>query len=223
MKKSITIFSLLMLSTLFLSTAHAGFEGKQDGKSLKVFNKIDCTTGMTCTRTGRGDFTMTADAPAVGSITSSMVLDETLVSADVLDRSLAEVDNASQTEGLNLGRLAIFDYDFAVDGGATGTITSGVFLPAKATIEKCWFRVETQLVDAGSGTFAMECEDTANILSAADQTSVGDGVFVDSTVDGTGAAMVDDIAATCDLSFVIAGAALTAGKLRAWCRYSVHE
>ncbi len=124
---------------------------------------------------------------------------------------------------LQLNSIAVFDYDFADDGGAIGTIATGVKLPAKATIEKCWFRVQTQLVDAGAGTIAVQCEDANNILSAADQTGVADGTFLASAVTGTAANMVDDIAAACDLSYVIAGADLTAGKIRGYCRYSVHE
>jgi hypothetical protein len=194
-------FLVAVFFTLLSLSAVAGFEGKQDGTSLKVFNKIDCSTGLTCTRTGNGDFTMTADASG----------------------ALIESDVTAQDEGLNIGRLAIFDYDFAVDGGAVSTIASGVSLPAKAVIEKCWFRIETQIVDAGAGTLAVQCEDANNILSAADQSGVAAGAFLASAITGTAATMVDDIAASCDISFVIGGAAISAGKLRGYCRYSVHE
>ena len=195
------LFLSMMLWFVFAFNAFAGFEGLQDGDSLKIFNRINCSTGMTCTRGLNGLFTMT-----------SSVVAGTVVESDVI----------AQAEGLNIGRLAIFDYDFAVDGGAIGTITTGVNLPIKAIIEKCWFRVETQLVDAGSGTLAVQCEDAGNILAAADQTGVASGAFLAATIVGTAATMVDDIAAACDISFVIAGAALTAGKMRGYCRYSVH-
>lgn len=188
--KSLILFLLVMTSF----SASAGFEGMQDGTSLKIFNRINCSTGMTCTKVG-DKFTLAAPESAA----------------------------ADQDEGLNFGRLAIFDYDFAVDGGAIGTIATGVSLPIKAVIEKCFFRVETQLVDAGAGTLAVQCEDANNILSAADQTGVASGAFLASAVTGTAANMVDDIAAACDISFVIGGAALSAGKIRGYCRYSVHE
>lgn len=206
-------FLMIAIFTLFTLPAVAGFEGKQDGTSLKIFNKIDCTTGMTCSRSGNGDFTITADVPAAGSITSSQILDGTIV----------EADTAVQAEGLNIDRLAIFDYDFAVDGGTSGSHTTSVELPANAVIEKCWFRVETQLVDAGAGTLAVQCEDADNILTAADQTGVAAGSFLASNITGAAAAMVDDIAAACDITWVIGGADLTAGKVRGYCRYSVHE
>lgn len=202
--KGLLVGSLFVLLTLFSLSASAGFEGKQDGVSLKVFNKIDCTTGMTCTRTGNGDFTITADVPVASSITEAQL--------------------APVIEGLTIGRTAVFDYDFAVDGGSIGEIDSGVELPARWIIEKCWFRVETQLVDAGSGTLGMICDDgdtDHDVLTAADQTGVADDGFVATDVVGTAAAMLTT-ADTCEFKFVIAGAALTAGKLRAWCRYSVY-
>lgn len=191
---------LLLFTVLFSLNVYAGFEGLQSGTSLKIFNRINCSTGMTCTRGKNGLFTMVSGA--VASVTESSVV--------------------PVAEGLNIDRTAVFDYDFAVDGGAVGAITTGVSLPAKAIIEKCWFRVETQLVDAGSGTHAWSCEDANNILTAADQTGVAAGSFLAATVIGTAATMVDDIAATCDITFTIAVAALTAGKMRGWCRYSVH-
>jgi len=188
---------ILSLCLLLSVSVFAGFEGKNAGASLKIFNKINCSTGMSCSRGANGEFTMTA--------------------------SMLEAAIPAQDEGLNIGRLAIFDYDFAVDGGAVSTIASGVTLPAKAVIEKCWFRVETQLVDAGAGTIAVQCEDANNILTAADQSGVAAGAFLASNVTGVAANMVDDIAAACDISWVIGGAAITAGKIRGYCRYSVHE
>lgn len=192
--KSFLILLLLIAATFSFSVN--SFEGLNDGTSLKIFNRIDCSTGMTCTRGANGKFVVTS-IPAVADI-------------------------PTQSEGLNITREAIFDYDFAVDGGAISTITTGVSLPAKAVIEKCWFRVETQIVDGGSGTIAVQCEDANNILSAADQSGVTDGDFLASAIVGTAATMVDDIAASCDISFVIGGATISAGKLRGWCRYSVH-
>lgn len=184
------ILICMVLSVLSFNS-FAGFEGKQDGDSLKIFNKINCSTGLTCTKSG-SDFKMT-------------------------------VTSAGQVEGLNSQALAIFDYDFAVDGGAIGAITTGVTLPAKAIITDCYFRVETQLVDAGSGTLAVSCEDANNIFSAADFTGNAAGSFVAGAPLGTVATMVDDIAAACDITFTIGGAALTAGKIRGYCQYSVHE
>lgn len=182
--------NLILLISLMFTVNVFAFEGMNDGTSLGIYNRIDCTDGLTCSKGVNGIFT---------------------------------VNSATQAEGINSNALAIFDYDFAVDGGAIGTITTGVDLPALAIIEQCWFRVETQLVDAGAGTLAVTCEDANNIFSAADFTGNAAGSIVAGAPLGTVATMVDDIAASCDISFVIGGAALTAGKLRGYCRYTVHE
>lgn len=145
------------------------------------------------------------------------------LSGDVTISNTGVASFAVQDEGLNAQRLAIFDYDFAVDGGAVSTIATGVTLPANSIIEQCWFRVETQLVDAGSGTLEVQCEDADNIFVEADFTGNAAGAIVAGAPLGTIATMVDDIAAACDISFLIGGAALTAGKLRGYCRYTVHE
>ena len=55
------LFALLFAFTLSF-TANAGFEGKQAGKSLNVFQGINCAQGMTCTRTKGGIFNMVASA-----------------------------------------------------------------------------------------------------------------------------------------------------------------
>lgn len=164
-------------------------------------------SGVSAEVTPSGDVTMTN--AGVNAITAE---------------SIVETDFASITaEGLHPDRVAVFDYDFAVDGGGqAGGITTGVNLPAKAVIEKAYFRIETQLVDAGAGTLAVHCEDADNILTAADQTGVAAGAFLASNVTGTAANMVDDIAATCDITVSIAGASTTAGKFRGYIHYQVH-
>lgn len=44
-------FTMIFLTFfLFLGNVQAGFEGLSNGTSLKLFNKIDCSTGMTCTK-----------------------------------------------------------------------------------------------------------------------------------------------------------------------------
>lgn len=57
----------LFLSLIFATSIFASFEGLQDGNSLKVFNRINCSTGLTCTRVGNGLFTMTSSPSLAGS------------------------------------------------------------------------------------------------------------------------------------------------------------
>lgn len=44
--------SMLLIATLtlFSVTANAGFEGLNQGVSLKLFNRIDCSSGMSCSK-----------------------------------------------------------------------------------------------------------------------------------------------------------------------------
>lgn len=44
------ILLMFCFLTFTLSAAYAGFEGLNQGVSLKLFNRIDCSTGMTCSR-----------------------------------------------------------------------------------------------------------------------------------------------------------------------------
>jgi len=41
-----------VLAVLFSLSAFAGFQGYQDTTNLGVFNKVKCSTGMTCTKSG---------------------------------------------------------------------------------------------------------------------------------------------------------------------------
>jgi len=51
-----------ILTIMFFTTfAHAGFEGINDSTSLKIFNKIQCDVGMTCSRGAKGVFNMDVD------------------------------------------------------------------------------------------------------------------------------------------------------------------
>lgn len=53
---------ILILVTLFAmcTPAFAGFEGIDDVTSLGIFNRIHCSSGMTCTNSGDGKFTLGA-------------------------------------------------------------------------------------------------------------------------------------------------------------------
>lgn len=51
----------IILSMLFSLSIFAGFEGMQDGTSLKLFNQLNCGSGLTCANVG-GKFKMELDA-----------------------------------------------------------------------------------------------------------------------------------------------------------------
>lgn len=126
-------------------------------------------------------------------------------------------------DGLQLHEIARFTYDVAVDGGEAGSYGLGVSLPAKSILTQCFYRVETQFVDSGSGALALQCEDADNIRAAADITGVAAGAITAGVATGTAANMVDDIAAACEITAVVTGVEQTAGKLTGWCAYVQHD
>lgn len=89
---------LAVLLFLLCTSAYA-FEGKNSGVSLGLFNKINCSTGMTCAKASNGVMTVTSSPSAVGSSLSV---------------------TASEATSATLGLLA----DQADDNGDTWTIVS---------------------------------------------------------------------------------------------------
>lgn len=70
----------LLLALVFSLTVHAGFEGLSAGSSLDIFNKLDCSTGLTCTKV-KDKFTMVASptlAAAPVSFTAAAITDAVL-------------------------------------------------------------------------------------------------------------------------------------------------
>jgi len=55
-----TFLSFILFFVVVFS-AFAGFEGLNNGTSLKIFNKINCSTGVNCTRGANGTFTLDTD------------------------------------------------------------------------------------------------------------------------------------------------------------------
>jgi hypothetical protein len=119
----------------------------------------------------------------------------------------------NEVEAMNSVKTVRVSYDFAKHGGAVSTIALGKYLPAGALIIRSFIYVETQLVDAGAGTTAITCEDANNIKTATDLTGSAAGAFIEGASTGSAATMVGAIAARCEISIVIAGAANTAGAL----------
>ena len=67
------LVSVLFLAVLVFSTnLFAGFEGMNGGSSLKIFDRINCGTNVTCTRTSRGIFNIASATAVVGDGTGSM-------------------------------------------------------------------------------------------------------------------------------------------------------
>jgi len=154
------------------------------------------------------------------SIDSSITTLNAAVAAGAVTEDKLAVPTA---DGLNAYRVARATWDFAEHGGAQTAIGLGVTLPAKAIIEHAYFYTVTQVTDGGTGTGALSCEDANNLYSAADVTGNAAGTLVEGVPDGDVANFVTSIANACELTWTIAGANATAGKLNFYVRYQVHD
>jgi len=76
------------------------------------------------------------------------------------------------TEAASLSRKqARFVYDVAVDGGSsTATKNLGVTIPAGAVFIKAMLYINTAFTDSGTGSLAIQCGGTRNILGYVDAT-----------------------------------------------------
>lgn len=127
----------------------------------------------------------------------------------------------STNVGLFPQRMARFMYTTAGGNGVIGAYDTGVDLPAKAVITRSFFVVNTQFVDAGSGTVAISCEDANNIKTATDITGSADGAIVEGESTGAASAFKSSIAAACPITVTVAGADQTAGSLTGFVEYYV--
>lgn len=120
-------------------------------------------------------------------------------------------------EGVSAPRLKVARgvYDFAVDGGAVGTIAlmGATNIPSNATILGGWLEVQTALTSAGAATAAIQIEGANDTVAAAafggaPWSTTGRKSIIPAF---TGATALRTTAAR-DISVVIGTAALTAGK-----------
>lgn len=116
-------------------------------------------------------------------------------------------------------------YDFAVDGGAVGTIPlmGATNIPSGATIMGGFVDVHTQLTSGGSATIAVQVNAANDILTAVAVASWTAGVKNILPAPTTGALTASTAVRTTaarDISVVIATAALTAGKFSVVLYYS---
>ena len=126
----------------------------------------------------------------------------------------------SLAEGVN-GRalkVAIGQYDFAVDGGVQGTIAlmGQTAIPSGATIVGGFVDVQTQCTGVGA-SIACQVEAANDILTAvaiASWTVGRKNVLPAMTTGALTASTVVRTSAARDISIVISAAALTAGKFK---------
>jgi hypothetical protein len=154
------------------------------------------------------------------AIAGTEIAGDSIDSTKVLDGTLAEADLLPyDADGSLVQRVVRTTYDFALHGGTIGTIDLGDTLPANALVSRVDAYVATQLVDAGAGTIALECEDAANLEAATDHSGVAAGAMIATDVDGAVGNYVSGISAQCAVSLVIAGANISAGKVIFFIKY----
>jgi len=112
-------------------------------------------------------------------------------------------------------KLAICEYDFAVDGGAISdvAIKDTEFIPAGAVVLKVYAAVETAATSGGSATVAVKC----GALGVTATTSLG-SLAATKTVAFTAAGGTTSPGG--NVVVKIATAALTAGKFKIFVEYA---
>jgi hypothetical protein len=127
------------------------------------------------------------------------------------------------TQGLeNAKKIAICEYDFAIEGGAVGDITlRGNVLPAGAYIVGGCLDVETALASGGAATLAVKSVAAGDLLPA-----TGKATFEANSVIGlgpnvNGGKLVGPTTAPTYIKATVGTAALTAGKFTVAVEYIV--
>lgn len=111
-------------------------------------------------------------------------------------------------------RVAYFEYDFARDGGAVGTISMrGDALPDDAVITNGKIQAPTAVTSGGSATVAIQLLTAGDVLAATGKASFTANAILDVVPVGTAATAIRTTSAGLVPSVVVATAALTAGKI----------
>jgi hypothetical protein len=131
---------------------------------------------------------------------------------------IVETSHSEGTPGPRL-KTAVGHYNFAADGGATGTIAlmGATNIPSGATIVGGYVDVTTQLTSGGSATIACQVEAANDILTAvavASWTTGRKNILPALTSGALTASTTARTTAARDISIVIATAALTAGAFK---------
>jgi hypothetical protein len=110
-------------------------------------------------------------------------------------------------------QVAYFEYDFTKHGGAVGNISvPGDAIPAGAIITSGIIHVKTALTSGGAATIAAQAVGAADLRAATAVASWSLNAMLDVVPQGLAAAMIRLASPLTALTFVVAAAALTAGK-----------
>ena len=151
--------------------------------------------------------------------------------ADIINNIITLVDSypagtilllAYNDTGSTTARLVSVLYDFSVDAGAQGTIALDDTFPDNSTIIRAYYEVLIAPTSGGAATisFGIDIHDPAGLLAATafDNAAFNAGYHA-FLPDGTVANFTVKSNAIIDVIMIIAGADLTAGKIRIWYEY----
>lgn len=111
-------------------------------------------------------------------------------------------------------RVGYWEYDFAKDGGAIGTITlRGDALPSGAVITNGMIHVHTAVVSAGAATVSFHQAVAQDIRANTLQGVLLLNALLDVIPAGTAATSIRNLTQGNQLKMIIGVAALTAGKI----------
>ncbi len=145
----------------------------------------------------------------------------------------ARMNAMSPLEGLGIvvnktQSMLVAVYDFAVQGGDTGTIKllddkgNPAILPDNVVIQDVLVEVITAVTSSDTATVAIGANTTTDLLGATAKGSLTVGAFLDG-VPADAAANAVKTTAERQITATVATTALTAGKIRAYIRYVISE
>lgn len=111
-------------------------------------------------------------------------------------------------------RVAYYEYDFAIDGGAVGDITlRGPGLPAGAIVTDGKIHVHNAITSGGAATAAMKIESADDVLAATAKATLALNALLDVVPVRTAATAIRVTSNGKKVVMTVGTAALTAGKL----------
>lgn len=111
-------------------------------------------------------------------------------------------------------RVAYFEYDFAIDGGAVGDISlRGDRLPNDAVVTGGMVHCKTAVTSDGAATVALRLLAAGDVLAATGKASFTTNALLNTVPDGTAAHALRATSGGLGVTMSVAVAALTAGKV----------
>ena len=110
-------------------------------------------------------------------------------------------------------KVAYFEYDFGMDGGAVGTIAMrGDRLPDDAVITSGMIHVKEAVTSGGAPTVTLGVETAVDVLASTLKAALALNALLDTVPVGTAATAIRTTAAGKGITMTIGVDALTAGK-----------